>query len=230
MTYSTYSLLFFCSFVISHLFSLICTTLSLCTQNWYFPLIWSEKGEVWRVKKWWWSELFTHSHQAIQFIHVTDLHIAYVFIFNTLLITNAFLVWELEIIWLGLGNKTTVLGLEKNKSFETLFMTLLFCDYFIFCYDALLNILNIYCKFTCACSDRPWYTLQGVSLQTQTHFFSLLLSVPALRFRVCYFQENACCFLLQPWLWLYECRKWCLLHSPWVKFLWLSFTRWVLCP
>lgn len=114
MKYSTYSLLFLCSFVIAHLFSLMCTNLSLCTQNLYFPLTWSEKGHIWRVKKWWWSELFNHSHQAIQFIHVTDLHITYVFIFNTLLITNAVLVWELEIIWLGLGNKTTVLGLKKN--------------------------------------------------------------------------------------------------------------------
>lgn len=154
MKYSTYSLLFLCSFVIAHLFSLMCTNLSLCTQNLYFPLTWSEKGHIWRVKKWWWSELFNHSHQAIQFIHVTDLHITYVFIFNTLLITNAVLVWELEIIWLGLGNKTTVLGLKKIF-FETLFTILLFCDYFIFCYDTLLNILNMYSKFTCACSDTP---------------------------------------------------------------------------
>lgn len=154
MKYSTYSLLFLCSFVIAHLFSLMCTNLSLCTQNLYFPLTWSEKGHIWRVKKWWWSELFDHSHQAIQFIHVTDLHITYVFIFNTLLITNAVLVWELEIIWLGLGNKTTVLGLKKIF-FETLFTILLFCDYFIFCYDTLLNILNMYSKFTCACSDTP---------------------------------------------------------------------------
>lgn len=154
MKYSTYSLLFLCSFVIAHLFSLMCTNLSLCTQNLYFPLTWSEKGHIWRVKKWWWSELFDHSHQAIQFIHVTDLHITYVFIFNTLLITNAVLVWELEIIWLGLGNKTTVLGLKKIF-FETLFTILLFCDFFIFCYDTLLNILNMYSKFTCACSDTP---------------------------------------------------------------------------
>lgn len=154
MKYSTYSLLFLCSFVIAHLFSLMCTNLSLCTQNLYFPLTWSEKGHIWRVKKWWWSELFNHSHQAIQFIHITDLHITYVFIFNTLLITNAVLVWELEIIWLGLGNKTTVLGLKKIF-FETLFTILLFCDYFIFCYDTLLNILNMYSKFTCACSDTP---------------------------------------------------------------------------
>lgn len=154
MKYSTYSLLFLCSFVIAHLFSLMCTNLSLCTQNLYFPLTWSEKGHIWRVKKWWWSELFDHSHQAIQFIYVTDLHITYVFIFNTLLITNAVLVWELEIIWLGLGNKTTVLGLKKIF-FETLFTILLFCDYFIFCYDTLLNILNMYSKFTCACSDTP---------------------------------------------------------------------------
>lgn len=154
MKYSTYSLLFLCSFVIAHLFSLMCTNLSLCTQNLYFPLTWSEKGHIWRVKKWWWSELFDHSHQAIQFIYVTDLHITYVFIFNTLLITNAVLVWELEIIWLGLGNKTTVLGLKKIF-FETLFTILLFCDYFIFCYDTLLNILNMYSKFTCTCSDTP---------------------------------------------------------------------------